>query len=325
MKYLKYSLLFILICGAALYAIFFLYRTGYNRYYNSEIEALNEKLNGTAYHDLVFLGSSRTYMGINPKVIDSVTGLDTYNAGIMGAKFLEMNMVLQCYLKTRKPPKLLLLEMPPAGFDPDQRPIFNPNIYYPFLENDIVYRALKPFHRVWLFKHLPFSQLTEADDDLRQGALSGLFGQKSKAANFYKGYRNEGNDTIRLPFRQTYFNVRVPVTDKDNKYLKEIIQTCKERSIKVVVIYPPVYKYIQEQPYADYFPTVEKICAANNLPFLNYWDFEHKADHTIFTDQIHLNSTGTHLFSAMLANDVMNLPEAATGLKNAYPTLTAVK
>ena len=183
---IKYLLLFIASCWLALYLIFLLYRNGYEKYNVVELKKMNETLNGSRYHDVLFVGSSRTFYHVNPRIIDSITGLSSFNAGTDGAGLLEMNMILQSYLKTHEPPKQLILELSWQAFSIDGwGPIFNPNTYYPFLDNEIVYSTLKPYKPVLLLKYIPFFQLTQVDDIMREGAIAGHFGKKKTSGLFF--------------------------------------------------------------------------------------------------------------------------------------------
>jgi hypothetical protein len=307
-KWLKYSTAFVLICIGILFLFFFLFRTGYNRYYSHENGMLEETINGNHDYDILLLGSSRTCYHINPKVVDSVTQMSSYNVGIAGAKFPEMIMILQCYLKNHKPPKYLIMDIPHAGFDPDQRPIYNPNMYYPYLDNDIVYNSLKSESRVGLLKHLPFLQLTEADDAMRQGAILGLLGGKSlNDSEFYKGYLQNGTDTLKLPFKKSFKNINKPVREEGIALFKQIIEICKKNNIKILAMYPPVYKFSNEDMNPEFFPKAEEVCKTYGIPFINYWQIPMSQDHTLFQDEIHLNKSGADIFSEIIAKDFLKI------------------
>lgn len=303
MKYIKYSVLFLFIIFGATYICF--YRTGYNKYYSLEIEDMNEIINGTKYHDLLFLGSSRSYYHINPKIIDSIAKTDSYNAGMTGANLLEMNMILQCYLKKHKAPKYVFLDLAWTSFDIDKRAINNPNIYYPFLDNEIIFNTLKQHNRVQLLKYLPFLQSTEADDLIRQEVCLGLLGQKKHAnTDFYKGYFKNSIDTIKLPFKPLHSKYILPVSERGIGFLKQIINSCKEKNINLVIIYPPTYKIQDADLNPQFFHTIKKVCNDDHLPFLDYKNISLSNDHRLFRDELHLNEEGANLFSIFLAKDI---------------------
>jgi hypothetical protein len=269
---------------------------------------MNESINGTKYHDILFIGSSRTYYHVNPRIIDSIANVSSFNAGTDGAGLLEMNMMLQCYLKTHPAPKKLVLELSWQAFSIDGwGPIFNPNTYYPFLDNEIIYRTLKPYKPVFLLKYFPFFQLTQLDDFMREGAIVGYLGKKRHTAPIYKGYLQNTTDTLTMPFIRKYGNKNFRVTEKGKGYFNEIINMCRDKKIQLLVMYPPVYKCQDNDMAPDFFSTIEHTCRVNNLIFLNFRSLSLGNNHRLFRDEMHLNKIGANHFSQILAQAISKL------------------
>lgn len=312
MKYFKYLAAVLIISALVLFGLYSFYKAGYKRYYAFEHARLSELINGNEYHDVLFLGSSRSYFHVNPRVIDSVTGIKTFNGGIEGGNILETNLILKCYLASHKSPKVVVIDLSAPSLNimsaPGFRPIFNPNRYYPFLDNPYVFEALKPYKRVHLLKHLPFSQFTEADDVLKQAALMGNLGRGSLGSNIntYKGYRQQSSDTLRLPFKKQHSVTNFKIEDQGVALLKESIELCKSKGIKVIITYAPVYNSLDEDMNPEFFPTVEKICSAYSVPYWNYRKNMLSRYHKLFFDEIHLNDAGTYIYSLMLGKDISN-------------------
>lgn len=73
--------------------------------YVPEVKA-NEQLfnNSERKYNIICLGSSRMKNGLDPVIIDSITGLKSYNAGVGGSSTLEAAMILKSYLVNHPPP-----------------------------------------------------------------------------------------------------------------------------------------------------------------------------------------------------------------------------
>jgi hypothetical protein len=312
MKYVKYTVGVLLISIGVLFALFSFYRTGYKRFYAFEHERLNELINGSEYHDVLFLGSSRAYFHVNPKAVDSLAGLKSFNGGIEGGNILESNLILKCYLARHKAPKLVVIDVAAPSLNintaPGFRPIFNPNRYYPFLDNPYVFNALKPYKNVHMLKYLPFTQITEADDVLKQASVMGAIGKKSVRADVetYEGYRERSNDTISFPFKKAYDVTNFKIEDEAVALLKETIELCKSKGIKVVLTYAPVYKLQDEILNPSFFPTLQQIGTAYNVPLWNYRASKIGSYHKLFQDEMHLNNRGALIYSLMLGQDIYN-------------------
>ena len=306
MRHVKYILIVIAICVAALSILHLLYIKGFNKFYAFEQGKVHEIMEGKTDYDVVFVGSSRTFYHINPKVVDTVLHMNSYNAGMDGANLLEMNMIIKSYLHQHKAPRLLVLEIPAPGFAIGLKPIFNPNMYYSYLGNKVVFETLEPYQRVYVLKYLPFLQITQADDALKQAALYGHLNKKSiNPAKTYKGFKPNGNDTLSTSYKR--IKSIYPIENRGVKMLQEIIEVCKQYNTKLVFTYAPHYKLVDEEMNPQFFPTIQQVRQGQQIPFLNYRYHPISKQHTLFEDVRHLNKNGADLYSAVIANDIKPL------------------
>ena len=142
---------------------------------------------------------------------------------------------------------------------------------------------------------------------LRQGAVQGLMGAKKPLAPHYKGYLESGHDTIPLPFKITYLTTDYPVRKKGTDLFLEIVNLCREKNIKLIVTYSPIYKRHDEKMNPAFFPTLSTICDTTGTPFLNYRDIAISQSHRLFRDELHLNRVGADIYSRMLAYDLRRM------------------
>lgn len=304
MKFFKISIWVAIISAVILTIVYLALINGYSRYYTFEQSKLREIIKGNEKFDILFIGSSRTLYHVNPKIIDSALNCNSYNAGVDGARLPEMNLMFKSYLVNHPPPEIVVADLSTTAFCLDENAFFNPNIYYPWLSNDIVYNSIAPYKRVGLLKTLPFLQLTEWDDHMLQGAIIGLTGKQKPLPADYKGHLKSGEDTIVLPFKMRYLTTNWPVHTSGISLLDEIITLCKKNHIKLIFTYSPVYQLKDEVVNEEFFPTVERIRAENEIPFLNYRHLPMNGDHLIFRDEHHLNTKGADIYSRLLAADL---------------------
>jgi hypothetical protein len=110
-------LLILKICDLLLSSFFFWYLQSkialtedigsINRLYHDEINA-----------DIVFFGSSRTSLHVNPEVIQRATGLTAWNLGMDGSNFEQQEFTLEDYLRHNKSPKVIVFEADLVSLDP---------------------------------------------------------------------------------------------------------------------------------------------------------------------------------------------------------------
>lgn len=307
MRYIKYFTAVIILCVALLSILYHFYQRGYDKFYSFEKDRMEEIILGKKNHDIIFLGTSRTYHHVNPRIIDSLTQMDSYNAGIDGGNLIEINLALQAYLKNHTPPKLIVADISLLCFAVKRQPFYDPNIYYEFLNNQIIYEALRPYKKVFLLKNLPFVRFAEADDLLRENAMLGLLGRKNVDDKYhYKGFLPYGRDTLELPLKRKY-QLKYDIEKNGVDLLNNIIVTCKQRNIKIVLTYAPEYDSKNQNLNDNFFPTLTKIAASQKIPLWDYRNEKICTNHRLFRDEHHLNEIGSAIFSERLANDVKKI------------------
>jgi len=153
-------------------------------------ERLRELLLNHTYYDLIFLGSSRTHFGVNPRIIDSICGLRSYNAGVEGGNLYEFEMMLRSYLENHPSPRYVVLNFDLHSFGVASK-LFNYPVYFPYTSNKVIYAYLSDKGYMNTTKQVfPFLKLADYDDDTKGDFLK-MFSGKTEIApgDFqYKGY-----------------------------------------------------------------------------------------------------------------------------------------
>jgi hypothetical protein len=267
---------------------------------------MNEIIGGKSYYDILFIGSSRAMHNFNPRIVDSLTGMTSYNAGIDGANLLEMNLVLNCYLKNHPPPKIIFADIAINSFAIKKLPFFNPNQYYQFLNSPLVFEALRPYERVYLFKYFPFLQLTQSNDLLKQNSILGYIGRSDPLTKLsYKGFVDYGTDTLLLPLKKTYF-MNYEIEQQGIDILEGVIKTCKQNNIKLIFTYAPEFHPEEGTYNPDFFPTIKSVSKTADIPFLDFRNNQVFENHKLFINEHHLNHYGVEIYSAIIAEEVKN-------------------
>jgi hypothetical protein len=307
MKYVKLLIIVPLACLLVLTVLYSFYSKGYERYYSFEHGRMKEIIEGKNSYDILFIGSSRTYYHVNPRIVDSITKLSSFNAGSDAANLLEMNLFLQCYLQSHQAPKVVVADIAKSAFNIGKRKFWNPNVYYPFLDHRIVFDTLARYESVFLYKHLPFTRFTAADDMLKQNSFLGYLGYKSvEKSKTYKGYWEKSTDTIALPFKRVYPIEMDPIDQHGVDLLNQIINTCNKNNIKLVLTYAPIYK-LKDEKSPHFFPTIEKVSKQHHIPFWNYRENAIGNNHRLFREEYHLNKQGAEVYTTMLAKDLNSM------------------
>lgn len=295
--------------------VYMLAGKGLQQYYNHEYQRQQEILLNNTRYDVLFIGSSRMHSGVNPAVVDSVTGLNTFNAANDGGRIYEIKSTLDAFLVNHPVPDLLVVNIDYTSFNTRQK-FFNPTIYFPFLQNNVIFNALRDAgEHAAMYKWIPFTRFTAYDDYTRANILKGFSGKHEvlEGQLSYKGFLS----SPAIKFKPAVA-IKKEKTENDSlgiEMLKGIIDTCNARGVKVMFVYAPDYHQYGRQAITNFTETmgsIESIAKRNNIPFYYYDSLPMCSDSKYFTDVRHVNKYGAGIYSAAVANHVMQLLNKAS-------------
>src|SRR5687767_14372588 len=93
------------------FAFTWLVSKGHKQYFRHSVAQVEEIYNDKDFYDIVYIGSSRTHTTINPAIVDSITGLRSYNAAVEGGNLYEFKMNFDGYLQSHPQPKMVVLTL----------------------------------------------------------------------------------------------------------------------------------------------------------------------------------------------------------------------
>lgn len=260
--------------------------------------------------DIFFLGSSHFLSGIDPAIVDSVSGKNSYNMARVGLNAASAYVLLNEVLTTQSP-KVVVLDIFYRTFTATG----SGHLYdfgYSTLDGNKVafarenfnfYEQTRLFFPTYVYKtHFP--------------ALRPLLGLKAKKDNWeelhFKGYIRHNstiseaalvqNEFINYTFRPE------EITEENLEYLDKIVQLCKERDIQLVWVTTPLpdaclKSMVNRQAIDDYF---EGLANRYRIPYINYNNeglrqkiaFDDRLD---YSDDDHVNYLGAEKMSKDLA------------------------
>lgn len=238
--------------------------------------------------DILILGSSRAKHHYDSKLIEEITGLNTYNTGRDGNYIFYQTAVLKSTLM-RHSPKQIILDFTGSfrNLQEDYDRLSTLLPYYSTHEElrDIIQHK-SPFVKYKLLSQIfPYNSLLTT-------IIAGNIGLGN--SDNYKGYEPlTGEWTGELETIETKKHYRID----ENKYqvFEELIKLSKNHDIPLLVVYSPVfYKYD-----IDYSIEVcREICEKHNIKFIDFSkNPEFLENQALFKDQTHLNETGAEIFT----------------------------
>lgn len=305
---LKKVFIYLLLAICLSYVARELIYVGLRKSSSGEFGKLNTIFIKQNFYDALIIGSSRAESHFLPAVINSVSGLDCFNAGQSGA-MQELNLtILRSYLVHSAAPKILVLNidihLPNEGSDT----IHHFPKYFPYLGNNVLYEHLKKQDpRFCWFKWISFYSLPYINDYYLAASLRGWMDEKTDDDKKYaKGFIPE-QKRVEDPDRDTYPLIDYTIDAEVCKNINDIIAVCKQNNIWPVLVVSPLYYKVSESitDRAASISLLKKLANEHDIPFLDYTTDEMCFKKEYFVNPRHLNNTGAHIFSQKFAEHLL--------------------
>ncbi len=272
---------------------------------------LNKIDNGEINAEILISGSSRSYKGINPLVIEKKTNKKCFNIATIGVGLGVQLPKIKWYLTKNKKPKIIIHDISPFGGAIEKK-IYEPYKYLPYLSDDSLYSGLLKIKQdLWKNKYIYPINLTVFNFDFYMKLIHGLISSVQNKENLKNGYfpdHSKWSTSFEMLKRKFPNGINPSVSEEYFEYLNELIEICIKQKIKLFFITTPYYFQIQEivnknNSITDLYNSLEK---EQNVYFIDYSNIEISKDTHNFYNFTHLNSTGADLFSQILADSILS-------------------
>lgn len=252
--------------------------------------------------DILLFGSSVVINSMMPSVIEDSLGYTCFNAGANAQTLVYYHTMLNCVLQ-RYTPKVMVLGLTPGELTYNgvgRYKVLVPYYGKGYAEIDSVLASKDMCESIFLKSNLYryntiwFRILLYHILDYNEG-------------NVTKGFMP--HEVPFFPPTIRYFEAsNKRITDRNIKLLNDIVSACKEKGIKLVVCFTPLYDKYDGTPCA--VKEVQEICANNNIHC--YYDAQDSLflEHAEwFYDNLHLNRNGALEYSKIISSRLKTIIE----------------
>ena len=249
--------------------------------------------------DVLIFGASRAQQQYNPEFIEDSLNLTCYNVGRDGMPFFYHYAVLQGVLK-RYSPKIILLDCEYGVLKKTESSYERISCLLPYYKAHPEMRSVielrSPFEKYKLLSQIyPYNSLMFK-------IASGNLSSGKKKNETIKGYMPLTR-SLDEPIKTIDYTKEYEVDSLKVNMLQSFIDDCKKRNIKLFILCSPYYINPVGKDYS--MKLVEEKAAANNINFLDYSKEKiFLSNSKLFDDTVHVNTTGSKIFSTMLAADL---------------------
>jgi len=266
---------------------------------------------GNLKYDVLFMGNSKAFSHFNPKIIDSICGVNSYNLGVAGYPIDAQIATYHCYKSHNGTPKLivqeadLILTLSTANI----RHQFDSERFFPMVYDKCMRKELKALGYGFLELYCPLYRYFGYQQVIKNGFLEFLRIKHFIDRPTYKGFspfKEEWDGTN----ASTISSITGAMDKEAIKLFEDYLDECKKDGVTVLLVNSPVYspttkKVKNKDEINDYY---ESVARKFGYKYLNYTENYELCNDTLnFRHSIHLNSTGADRFSSDFANVLKSL------------------
>lgn len=283
---------------------------GLRRIETSSFGVSNQIVDGRINADILISGSSRALTHYDPRIISRETGLSAFNIGLNGSQTDMQLARLKVYLRHNNAPVILIQNIDIFSMQTTHNEVYDPAQYVPYLDQDDFYRELQKIDpNIWKSKYIPLYGYTA--DDLRFTWVEGLLRLVgiNKTEDHFNGFKPRDatwtEDFDRLKAKNPN-GMKFEIEPEGLSTLEELLSLCRNRNIKVIMVYSPEYIEMQQltRDRAAAFKRFEKLAQQFDAEFWDYSASEISSQQANFYNSQHLNSLGAEKFSMEFARRI---------------------
>jgi hypothetical protein len=268
--------------------------------YNSNIDA-----------DMEIMGSSRSWIHIDPQILSDSLSLSAYNFGMDGQNFWIQYFRHKEFITHNQQPKYILWSADVFALSREEG-LFNSDQFLPYmLYNFNIYKHTKVYigYSFWDYV-LPLIRYGGRIKAIR-ASLKVCFHKnrvnKVRKKGFAPQYRQWNSDFEKA--KEANILYKVELNTETIALFEQFIRECNNAGIKLILVYTP--EYIEGQQYVvnrdEIFKLYRYYSTQYNIPFLDYSNDSICLDKTFFYNAEHLNAKGAETFSKKLASDLKSI------------------
>ncbi len=307
----KITLYLILISGLA-YGIRYILYKGIRHNQKGLYHKLDQLFLQKNEFNTIFIGSSRAECHFNPRIFDSITGLNSFNIGMSGSNNAFTYSLLKAYLYNSKAPANIIMNLDFHFSHESSDTIYNYPRYFPYLSNPVLYTELKKIDpRFFWFKNFPLYTFAHMGDKYLNYSLRGYFGWNGP----YMQESYKGNEKV-IPLN--YKNIdSIPSTPykgsilpENMAYLDSIVTLSRQLRAKIYFVISPTYYKGSNRisNLTEHINNFKQFAQQKNIPVFDYTNDSICYQKNLFADFYHMKGNGCDIFSGKFSGDFARLP-----------------
>lgn len=257
--------------------------------------------------DVLIMGSSRAYVQFDPRILDSILHVNSYNLGCNGQHADAEIIKYKVYRHMQKTkPRLILVELSPGVMSRSNQ--YEKIQYLPHLHDNYLWKLTRDMEKFSVAdRFVPCWRYLGFKKDVSK-VIQGKSFYSRPDQTLYKGFFASDKTWNGTAFRKIK-TIKYNQNPEIIKEFEQFLDDCDSEHIQVVFVMAPYYigatRKIQNLEGMHHM--FDTIAQKHNIPLLDYTKGEINYDTAYFYNATHLNRTGATLFTTQLAHDLDSL------------------
>ena len=261
----------------------------------------NDIYKGGMHPDLLVVGNSQAWNGYDPRLMDSILNIDSYNLSIVG-HFVDYQIIqYNTYRRFNAKPKVVALNVSfigTLGITADKQ--YEREQFFPYIWDDSLISLVKDDKEITFFdRYLPLCRYFGYRDEMEEG-VKAFFGKKEfPDGHIFKGYRGDASHFNRgeiLPKNEMLTNIYdAAAIEMFDSFVRKI----RNEGIAVVFVKYPVYYPLRAKftNIAESDSIFEAVSRRYDVPILDFSCSALSKDSTNYFNPSHLGKKGAEIFT----------------------------
>ena len=274
-------------------------------------QVFNEIFKDNLKYDMLIMGNSRGFSHFNPRIIDSICHVNSYNLGLGGYPINAQVSEYHCYKAHNGIPKTIVqqVDFMTLNMIDDIRHQHDSERFFPTVYDKSMRKELKQLGYGFWELYCPLYRYNGYQKVIKDGLLEFLGIRHYVERPTFKGFSPErgrwnGKNVASMDSINTWMSERAVALFE--RYLEE----CKNDGVYVLLVNSPVYsqttKKVKDLDKLNHY--FDSIAQKYGFKYLNYTENYPLCDDTLnFCVSVHMNPVATDRFSTDFANDLVAL------------------
>ena len=251
--------------------------------------------------EVLFIGHSRTEVGIDSRLIERLTGCTAAVYGVSGTNITAHEAMIRQYLNRYQAPKVIVLNVDEVTFMKGELWGSAYLSFYPYIDDPVINEYVRSravsSQEFFVRRYLTLLRFS----DVRNLVFRGL-------CNMRKNNHMSINYNIILAAQNSTSEGRVVIDREKVDQLFRIIESLKKQKVRLILLYIPSTDVETRKNFSQFRETyrlLEQIAAETGTEFDTDPELL-SSHHDKFFDPWHLNSQGKEILSNLIATRLQN-------------------